>query len=138
MNLILELRIKKCESKLNCGYISANFFERKNKTNSIFPGYKIIPLNNNKTIAFIGVTTPETLSISSIIKEVDENKTNKYDFLTERNGEELYEEIQKNINNAKKEGANYTIILAHLGKDSNSFYQYTSVALMKNLENVEF
>ena len=27
--------------------------------------------------------------------------------------------------------------MAHLGKDSNSFYQYTSVALMKNLENVD-
>ena len=49
------------------------FLKEKNKTNSIFPEYKIIPLNNNKTIAFIGVTTPETLSISSLIKEVDEN-----------------------------------------------------------------
>jgi len=130
-------QMKNCEKKLNCGYISANFFERKNKTSSIFPGYKIIELNNTKKIAFIGVTTPQTLSISSIIKELDENKTNKYDFLTERNGSELYEEIQKNIDAAKSENADYIIMLAHSGKDSNSLYQYTTVGMMENLENVD-
>ena len=130
-------QMKNCEKKLNCGYISANFFERKNKTSSIFPGYKIIELNNTKKIAFIGVTTPQTLSISSIIKELDENKTNKYDFLTERNGSELYEEIQKNIDAAKSENADYIIMIAHSGKDSNSLYQYTTVGMMENLENVD-
>ena len=121
---------------LNCGYISSNIFYRKNKT-ALFPGYKIITLDNNKKIAFIGITTPLTLTKTSLINIVDDDNKPIYDFLTEGYGTELYSEVQKNINKVRQEGANYVILLAHLGKDIDGIYGYSSLGLMEHLENVD-
>ena len=121
---------------LNCGYISSNIFYRKNKT-ALFPGYKIITLDNNKKIAFIGITTPLTLTKTSLINIVDDDNKPIYDFLTEGYGTELYSEVQRNINKVRQEGANYVILLAHLGKDIDGIYGYSSLGLMEHLENVD-
>ena len=131
MVIILELN-----QNLNCGYISSNIFYRKNKT-ALFPGYKIITLDNNKKIAFIGITTPLTLTKTSLINIVDDDNKPIYDFLTEGYGTELYSEVQKNINKVRQEGANYVILLAHLGKDIEGIYGYSSLGLMEHLENVD-
>ena len=130
------------EKNLSCGYISSNIRYRKNKT-SLFKGYKIINLNSTSKltspkIAFVGVATPQTLTKSSLVSIVDDDGKPTYDFLTENNGKELYEEVQKNINKARKEEkADYVIILAHLGKDGDATHEYTSGGLMENLYDVD-
>ena len=63
-------QLYECEKQLECGYISSNFCYRKNKT-TIFRPYKIIERGNIK-IGFIGVTTPQTLTKTSLHKIVDE------------------------------------------------------------------
>ena len=40
-----------------------------------------------------------------------------YDFLTENDGKELYETVQKYIDEVRANGADYIIILAHLGNE---------------------
>ena len=64
-------------------------------------------------IAFVGVVTPETL-ISEAYSFFDKQGTQMLG-LCEDN---LVEEVQKTVDEARKEGAHYVILLAHLGEAS--------------------
>ena len=130
-------RLFELNKNLSCGYISSNIYFRKNKT-ALFPSYTILPLNGtDKKIAFVGVATPQTLTKTSLISVVDDDGSPTYDFLTKDNGQELYTQVQKDIDAARAEGADYVIILAHLGKGGDAIHEYTSGGLMENLENVD-
>ena len=128
-------QLQKCNESLNGGYISGNFFYRKNQT-LIYPPYKLIQLEDLK-LAFIGVTTPQTLSKTSLHKILDEDGENVYDFLTKNEGQELYEKIQQYINEVKEKGANYVILLTHLGIEGDSLEKYTSSGLLSHLSGVD-
>ena len=126
-----------CDKKLVNGYISANFCLRKEKNkNSIFPAYKILDVGNKK-IAFIGVTTPQTLSKTYLHNILDEDGQMKYDFLNGNNGQELYEKMQYYINKVRGEGADYVIILSHLGNAGDALEQFTSSGLLSHLSGVD-
>jgi 2',3'-cyclic-nucleotide 2'-phosphodiesterase (5'-nucleotidase family) len=127
-------RLKDCAKRLDSGYISVNYCFRINKT-AIYPTYKIIE-KGNKKIAFIGVTTPETLTKTSLITLKDENGQIIYDFLNENHNKELFEKVQQTIDKVKNEGADYVIIVAHLGIGGNIEEENTSTYLLKNLRNV--
>ena len=128
--------LENCAGLLNCSYISSNYRFKKNKTN-IYPTYKILDAGTKK-IGFVGVTTPQTLTKSLLITLLDENGDYIYDFLTEGEGEELFKEVQKIIDELKNDkGVDYVIILAHLGKDGDAIESYKSVGLLKNLKNVD-
>jgi 2',3'-cyclic-nucleotide 2'-phosphodiesterase (5'-nucleotidase family) len=60
-----------------------------------------------------------------------------YDFLTEREGQELYETIQGYINEVREKGANYVIILAHLGNEGDASEKYTSNGLLAHINGVD-
>ena len=126
----------KNEEKLNCGYICANFCYKKNKT-SIFPEYKIVEIGGKK-IGFIGILSPQTLTKTYLIKILDEKGEFIYDFLTANEGEELYNTTQKYIDEIKNKGADYIIILSHLGNDDdNSPNEYTSIKLLSHINGVD-
>jgi len=58
-----------------------------------------------------------------------------YDFLTDNNTQELYDRVQENVNKARKdEGADYVILLTHIGMDVE---QYTSNELLSKIDNVD-
>ena len=102
-----------------------NFCYIKNKE-QIFDKYKILEVGNKK-IAFIGITTPQTLTKTKLYKMKDEDGKMKYTFLTDNNGKELYDKTQIYINELKEEyHVDYIIILSHLGDDSNNPTQYNS------------
>lgn len=130
-------QLDKCKSKLNCGYICANYCLTKDKK-PIYDPYKIIEVGDKK-IAFIGVATPQTISKSFLHEILDETNDNKikYDFLTDNNGEELYSTIQNYITEVKAKGANYVIILAHLGNEGDAQYEYTSDGFLAHIEGVD-
>jgi 2',3'-cyclic-nucleotide 2'-phosphodiesterase (5'-nucleotidase family) len=128
-------QLKKCNESLNCGYISGNFLYRKNRT-LIYPPYKLIQLDDIK-IAFIGITTPQTLSKTILHTIIDEEGEMVYDFLTKNDGQELYEIIQKYINEVKDKGAKYVIILSHLGIEGDALEKYTSSGLLSHLIGVD-
>ena len=108
-------QLEKCEEKLNCKYISANYCLRKDKK-PIYPPYKIVEAGNKK-IGFIGVTTPQSLSKTFLHNIVDDDGNMVYDFLTKNDGKELYDTVQKYIDEVRAQGADYIIILAHLGNE---------------------
>lgn len=78
-------------------------------------GYKVINVGGCK-VAFVGMTTPEASTTTSPNNLVDSNGNKISDFLEGNSGFSFYEEVQKNIDEAKEE-ADYVIGLGHLGVD---------------------
>ena len=133
-------QLEVCNKKLNCHYISTNYCFRANKT-AIYPAYKIITAGD-KRIAFIGVATPQTLSKTSLITILGSDSQSLYHFLTDRNSQELYERVQKQIDEVRSESfdggkVDYVIIIAHLGIEGDAEFENTSEGLLKNLKNVD-
>ena len=90
-----------------------------------------------KKIGFIGVTTPQALSKSYLHSIVDENGTIIYDFLTENEGKELYDAIQKYINEVREKGANYVILLAHVGNEGDAVEKYIIIGILSIINDVD-
>lgn len=98
---------------LNCGYYSCNFLDTR--TNElVFEPYKIISYGNTK-VAYVGVTTPESFTKSTPAYFQDGNGNYCYSFFEDATGSRLYAQVQKNVDAARKEGADYVILTAHLG-----------------------
>lgn len=115
-------------------YLSCNFKEIKNDQ-LIFPGYDIKEIGERK-IAFVGVSTPGTLSSSSPSSFMDENLNYIYNFYQDKTGEALYAQVQKTIDEAKRNGADYVIVMAHLGIDA-SCSPWTSTELIENTTGID-
>ena len=115
-------------------YLSCNFKEIANDQ-LVFPGYDIQEIGGRK-IAFVGVSTPETLSSSSPASFMDEDMNYIYGFYQDKTGEALYDQVQKTIDEAKKDGADYVIVIAHLGIES-SCSPWMSTELIENTTGID-
>ena len=72
-------------------------------------------------IAFVGVTTPESITKSTPAYFMDKKQSRYvYDILGGEDGQKLYKAVQKSIDKAKLLGATYVIGLGHLGVDPSS------------------
>lgn len=119
MDRFLELT-----EKANFPYISANF-EKNGEL--VFPAYVIREFDGVK-FAFVGVTTPKTLTSSTPRYFQDDEGNWVYDFMQDSTGEKLYAGIQKAVDDARAEGANYVFIVAHLGNEAEvSPYRFDDV-----------
>lgn len=88
----------------------------KNPLKKVKP-YTILRYGPTK-IAFIGVTTPETLTPNKPAYEaITEGDELLYSFYEGNEGQDLYEQVQKTVDKAKKK-ADYVIVLSHLGSNS--------------------
>lgn len=94
-------------------YISCNF---QYKGKNVFDPYVIREVGGRK-IAFVGVTTPATLTSSTPAVFQDENGNFVYSFLEDKSGEAVYNAVQSAANEARKEGAEYVIVLGHMGDE---------------------
>ena len=59
-----------------------------------------------------------------------------YDFLTENDGNELYNKVQQYIDELKQQGINYIIILDHFGNEGTESTKYTSSILLSHISGV--
>ena len=107
-------RFLELTEKANFPYISCNF---NKEGEMIFPPYLIKEVDGVK-IAFVGVTTPTTLRTSTPTYFMNENREFIYGFLQDETGDQLYEAVQKAVDDARAEGAAYVIVLAHLGDEA--------------------
>lgn len=105
---------KKFTGLLKCGFISCNMRDlRTGKL--IFKPYRILTYGSTK-VAFVGVCTPETIVTSTPSFFKDENGKFIYDFDGDKTGTKLLTSIQKAVDDAKSEGADYVIVVGHLGE----------------------
>ncbi len=66
-------------------------------------------------IAFVGITTPATITSSTPKYFQNDKGEYIYGFCPGDNGQELYDTVQKTVDKVKSEGADYVIALGHLG-----------------------
>jgi len=103
---------------LETGYTSCNF--RDLRTGElVFKPYKIIEYSCGVKVAFVGIVTPESITRSVPTYFMDSNKNYIYDFDGDETGEKFYATIQKAVNDAKKEGADFVIAVGHLGESDD-------------------
>ena len=125
-------QLSELEENITSRYISSNFCYKKNKT-SIYAPYKIIE-KGGKKIGFVGVLTPLTFSKTYLSTIKDSDGDAIYDFLADNDGQELYDRVQENVNKVREEGADYVILLSHIGMKVE---QYTSEGLLSKIDNVD-
>ena len=82
----------------------------------MFQPYVIKELAGFK-VAFVGVTTPKTLTSSTPKYFQNEKGEFVYGFFQDETGEGIYNAVQKAVDDARAEGAEYVIALGHLGNE---------------------
>lgn len=123
-------RLNELSSMMNTKPISCNF-QRKGEDKSYFEPYSIVSYGD-VNIAYIGITTPSTLSSSSPAQFKDEDGNYIYTF----NVETLYDVIQANIDATKAQGADYIIALSHIGYEEDEQYEDV-VDLIENTDGFD-
>ena len=100
-------------------YVSANFVKVEGNT-PVLDAYKIFEVNGKK-IAFVGLATPESITKSTPTYFMNEDNTAYvYGFCQDATGEGVYAAAQTAIDAAKAEGADYVILVGHMGIDEQS------------------
>jgi 2',3'-cyclic-nucleotide 2'-phosphodiesterase (5'-nucleotidase family) len=120
--------------QMKCGYYCVNLIDIKTRKQVLKP-YKVITAGNKK-LAFIGATTPQTLTSSTPKYFQDKNGKFIYGFLEDTNGEKLYRALQEAADSARKEGADYVFIVGHLGTNG-ALPKWSSSAIAANTYNID-
>lgn len=92
-------------------------FQRIGEAGSYFKPYSIVSYGD-VDIAYIGITTPSTITSSSPAQFKDSEGNFAYTF----HATDLYEVVQTNIDAAKAEGADYIIAVSHIGYADDEIY----------------
>ena len=113
-------------------YVSANFTY---KDELVFAPYIIKEFEGVK-IAFVGMTTPKTITSSTPTYFQDENGEYVYGFCQDDTGAKFYAAIQSAVDAAKAEGAAYVIACGHLGTEIG-VEPYSSVDVIYNTTGID-
>ncbi len=116
----------------NHPYVSANFVHNDEP---VFAPYVIKEFDGVK-IAFVGVTTPKTITSSTPTYFQDENGNYVYGFCQDETGEKFYAAIQSAVDAARAEGAQYVIVCGHLGTEETC-EPYTSIDVIYNVSGID-
>lgn len=96
--------------------------------------YEIKDYDGTK-IGFVGVTTPNTVhSTTPLYFEEDGKRV--VDFCVGDDGRKFYDTVQKTVDAARKDGAEYIVLLAHLG-DNTEEGVYSSLNLIGNTHGID-
>lgn len=113
-------------------YLSSNFVHNEER---VFDSYAIKTFGDKK-VAFVGATTPDTYTSSTPAYFKDDTGNYVYNFsegTSRSDPSPFYNAIQTEVDKAKTAGADYVVLLAHLGVDDvNSPYRSTDVISKTN------
>lgn len=127
-------RFLELAGKMKCGYYSANFMDLRTGT-TVFAPYKIFAYGDTK-VAYVGASTPESFTKSTPAYFQDENGAYIYGFCEDESGEKLYSQIQQSVDAARAEGANYVILVGHLGENGTT-ERWTSDRVIENTTGID-
>ena len=115
-------------------YVCCNLIDLK-AGKPLFDAYKILEAKGKK-IAFVGVDTPETFVKSTPTYFQDAEGNYIYSFCEGKEGATLYAAVQKAVDDAKAEGADYVIVVGHLGVEAESA-PYRSTDVIANVSGID-
>ena len=99
-------------------YVCCNLIDLKTGE-PMLEAYKIFEVKGKK-VAFVGVDTPETFHKSTPTYFQDSEGNYLYSFCEGNDGQDLYDAVQKAVDEARAEGTDYVIVIGHLGQDPES------------------
>ena len=115
-------RLSELNNLSNTKFLSCNF-AKVGEDKSYFDSYTIVSYGDVE-IAYIGITTPSTISSSNPAQFKNEDGEIIYTF----NEANMYSLVQANIDAAEKAGADYVIALSHVGYDeSDELFDITDI-----------
>ena len=112
----------------NFDYVSCNIVNVDGS--QLLPSYKVYEAANGKKVAFLGITTPESITKSTPAYFMNENGEIVWSFFEGDGGAKLYAAVQSAIDAASAE-ADYVIGVGHMGVDEGSA-PYTSEDVIRN------
>ena len=115
-------------SQIGAPVVCANLF-RHGEAKSMYPAYAIRQYGD-KRVAFIGVLTPETI-VTQKFAFFDSEGNQLYDLT----GEGLETLVQQAVDDARSEGADYVVLLSHVGERSD--IAMTSHDLIKRTRGID-
>ena len=127
-------RFLELAGKMKCGYYSCNFMNLATGAPVLAP-YKMFAYGDTQ-VAFVGVSTPESFTKSTPTYFQDANGNYLFGFCEGENGQALYNQVQVTVDAAIAQGADYVIIVGHLGNEGVSS-QWSSEALIKNTAGID-
>lgn len=108
-------------------YLSCNFTDlRTGSPTLMFEPYVLHTYASesgaNTVVAFVGVTTPATLTSSTprSFWRSEDDHTRVYGFCEDETGSALVAAVQNAVDSARSVGADYVVLLAHLGQTGQS------------------
>lgn len=113
-------------------YYSCNLTNLETGKN-LFPGY-LLREYGDKTVGFVAISTPETLTKSSPLTFQDGKGGYRYSF--GESGDTLYRNVQTAVDQARAGGADYIVAVAHLGV-AGSTEKWTSEAVIANTTGID-
>ena len=118
-------------------YLSCNFMDIKSDpAKTVLDAYAIRDFVGGKKVAFVGISTPESITKSTPAYFQDEDGNYIYGFCSGGNGQELYDAVQAAVDAAKAEGVDYVVAIAHLGIDTQSS-PWTSREVIANTTGID-
>lgn len=108
-------RLKSLVNSMNAKVVSSNFV-KKSTGKPVFHSYTIKTYGKKK-VAFVGVSTPETFKASTPAYFQNSKGEFIYDFCGDSTGKVLAKRVQKVVNAARKNGADYVVVLSHMGTE---------------------
>ena len=115
-------------------YICCNFVDMRTGE-PVFEPYTIQRIGERR-VAFIGAVAPNTITGSTPTYFEDENGKQIYEFLRDKDGSSLYGAIQKAVDAAREDSAEYCILMAHLGIDEDDS-PFTSREVIANTTGLD-
>lgn len=121
------------ENQAEYTYLSCNFVDVDG--NPVLAPYQIVSYGD-VDVAYVGITTPATLTSSAPAYFQDENGNYIYGFCQGSEGQNLYDQVQDTVDAARAEGADYVVALAHLGVDASTS-PYMSTEVIANTTGID-
>lgn len=119
-------------------YLSCNFTDLRTG-NLMLDAYALREYGtgaDKRTVAFLGICTPESLTKSSPAHFQDGDGTYIYGFCEDDSGASLYAAVQHAVDLARGNGADYVIALAHLGRTGVTA-RWTSTSVVANTTGID-
>ena len=127
-------QLKSLTKSLKARVVSSNFV-KKSTGKPVYHSYAMKTYGKTK-VAFVGVTTPESFTKSTPAYFQNSKGEFIYDFYGDTTGKALAKQVQKAVNVARRNGADYVVALTHLGTESVT-EQWSAQSLVKNTYGID-
>ena len=128
-------QFERLAASLNCGYVACNFRDAVTGQ-TVFAPYKTLSFGRTK-VAFVGATTPETVTKASPSSFMDAGGNYIYDFAGDFTGEKLCASVQAAVDDARANGADFVILVGHLGEHEDVVEVWSAIHVAGHTRGID-